>query len=57
MESNLQNRTCKNQAQKQANYKWNKPKNKQPESLQKIPNVWEKTSSNSRENRKVCSTD
>jgi len=46
---------CKKQAQKQANFKQNKPKNKQPASLQKNPHIHKKTSPNSREKRKVGS--
>jgi len=43
----------KNKPKKQANFIYNKPKNKQPASLHKNPQLHKKTSPISRENRKV----
>jgi len=52
--SNPQNRNLeKNKPKKQANFIYNKPKNKQPASLHKNPQLHKKTSPISRENRKV----
>jgi len=47
---------AKNKPKKQANFIYNKPKNKQPASLQKNPQLRKKTSPISRENRKVDNT-
>jgi len=56
------NKICKKQnciteiCKKQANFNQNKPKTKQPASLQKNPQTHKKASPNSQENRKVGNT-
>jgi len=52
-----QSEICKKQAQKPSKFQLNKPKNKQPASLQKNPQLHKNTSPNSRENRKLGNTD
>jgi len=54
--SNPQNEICKKQAQKTSKVQLNKPKNKQPASLQKNPQLHKKASKNSRENCKAGKT-
>jgi len=49
-------KSAKNKPKKQANCNLNKPKNKQPASLQKKQQTHKKTSPNSQENRKVGNT-
>jgi len=53
---NPQTEICKKQAQTNSKFQLNKPKNKEPASLHKNPQLHEKTSPNSRENRKVGNT-
>ena len=48
--------SCKKQAQKARKFQLKQPKNKQPASLQKNPQLHKKTSPNSREKRNVANT-
>jgi len=49
-------KSAKKKPKEQANINRNKPKEKQPASLQKTPQLHKKTSANSRENRNVGNT-